>query len=156
MTQAQATQQTGLLSRLTVKTVFGDIDKEIVKKAKKLHLMRVYGQANGFKVATSQYGDSIGFIGQFKAANPETGEMYRSGKCFLPKVVENLLAGALQGENTEGVEFAFDLFAVPGDNAFGYEYRVETVVEVAESPVLASLEAKMLSLPAPKAGKKAA
>jgi hypothetical protein len=112
-----ATQNKALLSRITIKTVCG----EIQKPTKETHLMRVYGQANGFKVATSQYGDSLGFTGVFKAVNAATGEVFTAGKCFLPKVVENQLGGVLSGVDANAVEFAFDISVKPAANAFGYE-----------------------------------
>jgi hypothetical protein len=140
-----------LLSRITIKTVCG----EIAKPSKEVLLMRVYGQANGFKVATSQFGDSLGFTGVFKAINAETGEEFSAGKCFLPKIVENQLGGILSGQDSNGVEFAFDIGVKPANNAFGYEYVVRPVLAPVESPVIAALEEKMGKMPAlPAPGKR--
>jgi hypothetical protein len=137
-------QNQALLSRITIKTVCG----EIKKPTKETLLMRVYGQANGFKAATSQFGDSLGFLGVFKAVNADTGEEFRAGKCFLPKVVENQLGGILSGSDNNGVEFAFDIGVKPANNAFGYEYVVRPVLAPVEAPVIEALESKMGKLPA--------
>jgi hypothetical protein len=155
-----------IINKLTIKSVFGKIPTIIVKSVdpvtkeesdtkvleKDLHLMRIYGQATGYRVATSQYGDTSVFKGVFKAVNPATGEMSTAGECCLPKSVENQLAAILNA--ADGAEFAFDVWAIPAKNAYGYEYRVKSVpgVDVAPAPVILNLEAKMgmLQLDAPK------
>jgi len=136
-------QNKALLSRITIKTVCGEIKKPTVETL----IMRVYGQANGFKVAASQYGDSLGFTGVFKAINAETGEEFTAGKCFLPKIIENQLGGILGGADNNGVEFAFDIGVKPAENAFGYEYVVRSVLAPVEAPVISALEEKMGKLP---------
>lgn len=152
-----------LVSKVTVSTVYGKI-KTTIKKTeegdirileKDTMLMRLFGQATGYQVKTSQYGDSLQFEGIFKAINAETGEIFRSGKCFLPKVFESHLGGLLDQIET-GAEFALDIYAIPANNAFGYEYRVRPLLEVQESPVLARLESLVygtpqLAAPAPTA-----
>ena len=155
-----------IINKLTVKSIFGKIPTIIVKVTdpvskevsdvvaleKDLHLMRIYGQATGYRVATSQYGDTSVFKGVFKAVNPSTGEMSTAGECCLPKSVENQLAAILNA--ADGAEFAFDVWAIPAKNAYGYEYRVKSVpgVDVAPAPVILNLEAKMgmLKLEAPQ------
>lgn len=147
-----------LLSKISVATVYGRIKtaiKDVDGEQKKylpapVALMRVIGQCTGFEVKTSQYGDSLKFSGSFKAINLETGEVYHSGACFLPTVLESQLGGVLDSVDS-GVEFAVDIAAVPAENSFGYEYRVKTLLEVQEAPVLAAIEQKIahLALPGP-------
>lgn len=155
--------QKELLSRITVKSVYGAI-KTVIKEVadpvsgektevrvleRETPLMRVYGQANEYQVVDSTYGASLRFLGVFKAINADTGEVFTSGKCFLPGVIESQLGGVLDSVKEGGVEFAFDIVAVPSKNAYGYEYRVRSVIEVAEAPVITALEQRMgmLSLP---------
>lgn len=160
-----------IINKLTVKSVFGKIPTIIVKVTdpaskevsdvvaleKDLHLMRIYGQATGYRVAKSQYGETSVFKGVFKAVNPGTGEMSTAGECCLPRSVENQLAAILNA--ADGAEFAFDVWAIPAKNAYGYEYRVKSVpgVDVAPAPVILNLEAKMgmLQLEAPKPAEEA-
>lgn len=155
-----------IINKLTVKSVWGAIrtilidvvdpvskEKSQVKSLDAdVHLMRIYGQATGYRVATSQYGDTSVFKGVFKAVNPATGEVFTAGECCLPKSVENQLAAILNA--ADGAEFAFDVWAIAAKNAYGYEYRVKSVpgVDVAPAPVILNLEAKMgmLKLDAPK------
>lgn len=159
-----------IINKLTVKTVYGAIKTIIVDNADPVtkektqtkvlehetHLMRIYGQATGYRTATSQYGDTAVFKGVFKAINPASGEMFTAGDCCLPKSVENQLAAILN--DAEGAEFAFDVHAIPAKNAYGYEYRVKSVpgVDIAPAPVISALEQKMgmLKLDAPKADEK--
>lgn len=142
-----STVQQALLKKITIKVVCGEIKKPTVETP----LMRVYGQATGFKPVSSQYGETSRFLGQFKAINAATGETFEAPECFLPKVVESLLEGALMDEKAGSVQFAFDVYVTPANNAFGYEYRVRPVIKPVESPVMAALEAEMgkIALPAP-------
>jgi hypothetical protein len=161
-----------IINKLTVKSVFGKIPtitvkttdpvtKEVVETKvleKDLHLMRIYGQATGYRIATTQYGDSSVFKGVFKAVRPDTGEISTAGECCLPKSVENQLATILN--SADGAEFAFDVWAIPASNGYGYEYRVKSVpgVDVAPAPVILALEGKMgmLQLAAPSESEEAA
>jgi hypothetical protein len=149
------------LSKITIRKVFGTIPtktktiidpvdkskKDIVMLEDDLPLMRVYGQATGFRVATSSFGDSCVFKGAFKAINAETGEVFTAGECCLPKMLESQLSGVLN--SAEAAEFAFDVLAVPAKNAFGYEYKVQSLMEVQDAPVISAIEEKlgMLALP---------
>lgn len=146
-----------IINKITVKSVHGAIrtiiqkfvdpvtkeETEVKVLEKETHLMRVYGQATGYRVATSQYGDTSVFKGVFKAVKPDTGEMFMGGECCLPKSVENQLAAILN--QADGAEFAFDVWAIPAKNAYGYEYRVKSVpgVDVAPAPVILALEQRM-------------
>lgn len=153
-----------LKSKLTVAKVYGaiptvtrkvkDVDgkeKNVNVLEKEIHVMRIYGQATGFRIASSQYGESAVFKGSFKAINPDTGEESVAGECCLPGVVESMLSGALGTENAEAVEFAFDIFAKPAKNAYGYEYAVSAILEVADTPVISAIEEKMAQLALPSA-----
>lgn len=149
------------LNKITIRKVFGAIPtvaqnivdpvtkekKSVMTLPAELPLMRVYGQATGFRVATSQYGDSAVFKGIFKAVNADTGEVFSAGECCLPKMLESQLSGVLN--EADGAEFAFDISAMPSKNAFGYEYKIKSLIEVADAPIISALEEKMgmLALP---------
>lgn len=142
------------LSKITIRKVFGAIPtvareikeadgtkKMVMVLEQEIPLMRVYGQATGFRVATSQYGDSCVFKGIFKAHNADTGEVFSAGECCLPKMLEAQLSGIL--DESDGAQFAFDIYATPAKNAFGYEYRVKTLIETADAPVITAIEEKI-------------
>lgn len=125
-----------LLSKISVKTVCGNV-KELPNE----NLMRVIGIAKGTFTGTTNFGEYVGFKGQFKAINLATGEEFSSGKLFLPEIAQNLVEGALS--ETESVEFAFDLGKKEADNAVGYEYTIQPLIEAKENNPLALLEQKL-------------
>lgn len=100
-------------------------------------LFQVVGIATGIQAGESQFGEWKAFIGTFKAVNLQTGEVFTSGKLFLPSVASNYLAGFLGG--SDSVEFALQVNSIPSDNVIGYEYTVEPLIDFAEPKALAEL-----------------
>ncbi len=149
------TQNAQPISKISVAKVYGAIKttakmvEDPVTKDKKsitvleheTPIMRLYGSAHSFRVAQSQYGDSAVFKGIFKAVNAETGQVFSSGECCLPKMIEAQLSELLG--STDAVEFAFDISVHPAKNAYGYEYRLQPLMSVKETPVIAALESKL-------------
>lgn len=123
----------------------------------KTMLMQVYGIATGTKTGESNYGPWHALTGQFRAVHLESGELYQSGVCFLPKMGTDLIVPLMAKDGTEGLEFALNIGIVPADNAFGYEYYVEPVLEAKENDPLEALGKKVnqAALPAPKKDVKA-
>lgn len=137
-----------LISKISVATVYGPIDK----KNPNADVMRVAGIATGVKTGVSTYGDWTALIGDFKAVNLETSEVFRAGKCFLPETAMSLVLGALGGE-VSSVQFAFEIITVEADTSCGYEYRVKPLVESSESDPLNQLVSSVpgfLALPSPE------
>jgi hypothetical protein len=61
-----------------------------------------------------------------------------------------LVEGALGGENTEGVQFAFDVGVKPTKDRQGkdsYEYTIKPLVEAQDNDPLAILEKQLPALP---------
>lgn len=141
-----------LLNKISIKGVCGAI--KVGKGDAERALLQVMGIVSGTLLKTTQYGDSTGLKGQFKAVNVETGEIFRSGVCYLPNVATDLIAGALR----EGMqlEFAFGISVKPADNPIGYEYNVASLLPVAENDPLDALESRLevRALPAQKKAKK--
>lgn len=139
-----------LLKKISVKGVFGDF----VPVTKDRILVRIWGRTHEKELCNTQFGDSVRFKGVFKAANAETGEIFRAGELFLPGIAESLLSGALDGAGANAVEFAFDI-GVKQDKtvAVGYIYTVKPVVKMEEDQGMMALEEKMgkLALATPKA-----
>lgn len=137
-------------------SVIGEDGKPTVEKQKRgieQALMRIVGLATGSKAGNSTFGEFIAFTGQFQATNILTGEIYRAGKIFFPKMIEDLLATQVAATEN-GVEFAFDIGVKPSGNAHGYEYTVTTLMAIAENDPLKlmadRLTASAPALPAPK------
>lgn len=133
-----------LLGKISVKSVYGSINvKELHEKNEPKQIMRVLGVVNATKLITTNFGDSIAFIGNVKAINLETGQQFGSGKAFLPNIAANLVEGALNGENNNGIQFAFDVGVKPvmdRQNKPSYEYTVTPLMETQDNDPLSLLE----------------
>ncbi|WWT38939.1 ssDNA binding protein [Enterobacteria phage PRDroyal] len=138
-----------IVSKLTLKTIGAQPKPHSVKE--NTALASIYGRVRGKKVGQSTFGDFIKFEGEFEGVNIATGEVFRSGALILPKVLESLLAGAVDGENT--VDFAVEIWAKPSEKGnTGYEYGVKPLIEPAASDELAALRNQVkAALPAPAA-----
>ncbi|WYA79124.1 ssDNA binding protein [Salmonella phage PKJ.Ry.20.3] len=143
-----------IVSKLTLKTIGAQPKPHSVKE--NTALASIYGRVRGKKVGQSTFGDFIKFEGEFEGVNIATGEVFRSGALILPKVLESLLAGAVDGENT--VDFAVEIWAKPSEKGnTGYEYGVKPLIEPAASDELAALRNQVkAALPAPAAAAAAA
>ncbi|WWT38288.1 ssDNA binding protein [Enterobacteria phage PRDfuchsia] len=138
-----------IVSKLTLKTIGAQPKPHSVKE--NTALASIYGRVRGKKVGQSTFGDFIKFEGEFEGVNLATGEVFRSGALILPKVLESLLAGAVDGENTT-VDFAVEVWAKPSEKGnTGYEYGIKPLIEPAASDELAQLRqtVKAAALPAP-------
>ena len=115
--------------------------------------MQVMGVATGIKTGESDKGPWTALLGSFQAINMETGDTYRSGVCFLPNIMLNLVTPRLLEKESKAVEFAFNI-GVKADekSATGYVYIAEPIFETAENDPLEMLTKK---LPAPKGDKAA-
>lgn len=143
-----------LTKKLSVKSVVGNIKLMVRDGAIKDgdQIMRVYGTASALATGTSDFGDWVGFKGNFKAINLITSEAFASGKLFLPDVAGDLLEGAVSGSDG-AVEFGFDIAIEYDDqSATGYIYTATPILEPAEDEALSRIEAafKRLSPPEPE------
>ena len=146
---------TTLLKKLSVKGVCGNI--KTPAPGEQVALMIVMGYAKSSEIKKTLFGDSIGFHGDFKAVDKDTGEEFRSGVCYLPDVAAHLLSEALNASEGNAVEFAFNIGIVgvaprvEGEQG-KYEYRCAPLMEAAENDPLKLLEARVKAgaLAAPK------
>lgn len=127
-----------LVNKITVKIVCGVI-AEAMQGKKTLDLMQIVGIANGTGITNGTYGESVFLKGQFKATNLLTKDVFASGKCYLPDAATNLVAGQLNGDNTQ-VQFAFIIGAKAANNKVGYEYFVKPLIEPSENDPIALIE----------------
>lgn len=139
--------------KISIKTVCGTPDIEEVIKAKKIDLMDVFGIVTRMKTTTSDYGESVKFIGQFRATNLATGELFKAPSLFLPKAWEEELSAAMTtGANAE---FALRVSVLyDKTSATKYVYDCVSLFEPQVSDAMLALEAKFSEaqkrLPAPK------
>ena len=136
-----------LVNKITMKSVCGapemqsveivdesGVKKTVLRGVERLY-MRVVGVARGSENITSQYGDSIKFLGDFRAINIQTGEVFNAGNVFLPNIAESYVYNALEAvkhaEGFSGLELAFDIGVKPASTPMGYEYTVKPLIEPA-------------------------
>jgi hypothetical protein len=135
------------IRKITVKTVCGspDIEQILAHEGKRMDLMDVYGIAKGMRPGSGDNGPYVAFIGDFRAKAITTGEMFVSAKCLLPKLLEEMIAGAgMDGEVFRPVEFAFRIAVVyDKDAAVKYVYDVTPLVPVEENDTIRALESRM-------------
>lgn len=143
-----------IVSKLSAKKVCGKVSKPEGKTP----LLQVFGIATGIKTGESNFGPWTALTGAFRATRIKDGEIFQSGTCFLPKMGTEMIAPMLKKEGVDGLEFAFNIGVVPSDNAIGYEYYVEPMLEAKENDPLEMLAKRVLqaALPAPEKAKEKA
>lgn len=143
-----------ILPKLSLKGMKAQPAKNSVEVNKPFDIATIYGIAQKAESVTTTFGDSTRFSGSFKGANLTTGETFRSGKVFLPGIVEEMLADAVADAPDGGVEFAFVIGVEHSDKgSMGYAYTVRPLTKIKESDALAHLdslvESSLKALPAP-------
>lgn len=147
-----------LLRKISTATVFGgkgNVLDIVMKDRNTAHpLYRVVGIANGTREGKSKFDDRPdaqdwrALLGQFEATNLITGEVYRSGVCFMPGYVVDTVAGQFGGD-VENIKFAFDIAAKYAEkSATSYEYFASPLIEPAEGDPLSSLSASLTPIKA--------
>lgn len=132
--------------KITVKQVWGStIDFEEIQKSPDglLPIMDMFGIAARYKPGESDYGPFTRFIGQFRAINLKTGEMFRAPVCLLPKFLEEDLVAAMTQKDGElnNAEFGVRLSAKYDKTAATkYVYIADSLIESGQSDAMTALE----------------
>lgn len=144
-----------IVAKLSLKAMKAAPARNSVEDGKPIVIAYIYGAASKHEVVESAFGDSTRFVGNFEGENM-AGETFRSSKCFLPSVVEDLLCEAIDNA-PEGaaVEFGFEIGAQYSEKGnTGYAYTVKPIAKFAKSDALASLRSQihavMKALPKPE------
>jgi hypothetical protein len=136
----KAAPKVSLVNKITVKDVCGG---KVPRITEETPLMRVIGFAQGLKTGESTFGEWVALLGQFKATNLMTGEIYSSAKCILPDIAQEGIVAALQSGAAKTVEFALDIIAIPAETPTGYQYVAQPLLDN-NSDALEALEARIL------------
>lgn len=153
------------LRKITIRDVLGvsvDKDETLLKRlmgaqAAVVPLVRLIGIAKATKVKVTDVGESIAFIGEFRARSlygTTRDAEYQSAKCFLPKFLEEELHGLLGSGAQSAVPFAFEIGVKYDRNSVTkYVYTAKSLIAAQAGGALALLEAQISgkALPAPKA-----
>lgn len=143
-----------LVKKLSVKAICGKTEKP----TKHVPLARIFGTVTG---VTTGFSETVGrewtaLVGAFEGVNLETGEVFDSGKCFLPEPAGSMLASAIIQNPGTHIDFAVEIGVKPTNTAIGYEYTVRNLADPVADDKLTSMrqlyapEAKA-ALEAPKA-----
>jgi hypothetical protein len=146
-------RKVSLLSKLSTATVYGRIERPADGAPPKA-LFNIYGVTHSIKRGQTTMGEYTAFLGNFEAVNLDTGEIFAGGKAFLPRVVEEMVVGALAsaqagGDVSASVQFALQVgIRTEPKNAYGYVYTCTPLVEIAQGDVLQHLRAVGAATPA--------
>lgn len=78
-----------MVRKITIKTVMTEaVDIIDLNKKKSIDLCQIYGAVTAFKPGASDLGSYVRFIGEFKAVNLKTGEIFGAPACILPRFLE--------------------------------------------------------------------
>lgn len=158
-----------LLRKITARSVFGskaDILRLVMSdEAKEFTIYRIVGVCTGSRKGGGDedierneqkpgqaprvnYGPWEAMLGAFQATNAATGEVFRSGICFLPQFAADIVLGQLTGD-VENVAFAYDITVKYDEaSATSYVYGATSLMKVAEDDRLNALEGSLRDVPA--------
>jgi len=143
-----------IIGKISAKGVCGNVKKVLRENLspdqETMDLMRVIGVASGVKTGTSDHGDWVALLGNFKATNLVTGEIFQSGKCFLPDIASDMIAPVVS--SGQPVEFAIDIYVqIDDESATGYIYGIKPLVTPGADDAISRLEHAVTNmLEAPK------
>lgn len=112
-----------------------------------LPLARLYGTLDNVVYQDDKVSGQIftSFVGSFEAINMQDGEVYTSGKMFLPKGISDLVESAVKKNPNSAIQFAFEVRAIKANNPAKYSYKVLPLVNPETSDALAELRRRVLS-----------
>jgi hypothetical protein len=151
------------IKKITIGTCFAQPDLDLLlklekgkdKDGKRMALLDVIGIAKKFKPGSSTFGEFVKFVGQFKATNLRTKDVYTSSACILPKMLEEQLWAVMGAGEVGDVQFAFRIGCEYDEKqARKYVYTAISLLPPAENDALSLIERSIAdsakALPAPK------
>ena len=121
------------VSKITTKEIVG-APKEIVAAYEGV-LYSIFGIVHRAEKKTTPYGDCLCFHGNFKAVDSK-GEVFVSGKAYVPTIVSDALEANLAQSEGKPVEFAVAIGKkniIKKDGTDGYEYTVVPLIQPSEN-----------------------
>lgn len=115
-----------IISKISIKTVYGTVKPASVPAEGILPIARVYGIATKTKTGMSDNGDWTALIGEFEAVNVVTGESFSSSKAFLPAAAQGAIEVAMDATD-KPVEFAYEIGLRFAENDYGYIFDVTAI-----------------------------
>lgn len=134
------------------KVAAGFSDAEMAQ-GKQHALGTILGRASGTKEHKDPADDtkvSYSLVGFFQGvpADPSM-PIIKSGVCWLPGGIHELVTSQVEAAEGGIVEFAFQIYTQRAGNKAGYEYVTQALISAETADPLADLRTKVLALPAP-------
>ena len=162
---------TAIQTKLSVGSM--GLDKETLQRlvldsgSETISVCRIFGKASRYTEKPNKNDPTksdIAFLGQFEGVNLITGEVFNSGRCYLPTAAQDLARGAVDSlEDGQGyVIFGCSIGVIKSaKSAVGYQFVVDVPREPEAQDALSEIRALMASedqegppaLPAPKKAK---
>lgn len=129
---ADTNVEVGVISKITMATI-GCKPTAVValpEDQKELAIARLYGKLSEVRFQDDKTKGQIYtfFVGNFEAVNMQTGEVFKSGKMFLPKGISELVEdGVKKGRAADpnaSISFAFQVNSIKANNPIGYSYKI--------------------------------
>jgi len=134
------------LTKISAKTIFGDVKSVAPKEGEEQKkLFKIIGYAKDIVVKKTQYGDSIGLVGQFEAQRISDGHTFVSATLYLPEPLGSLLGltvkNKLENKEATSIEIAYIIGIKHAGTATGYQYTMEAMIDPRGQDPLAALRA---------------
>jgi hypothetical protein len=129
---AETTVEESIISKITMATIGCKpaLVTTLPEGQNELPIARLYGKLSDVRYQDDKAKGQIYtyFIGTFEAINMQDGDVYRSGKMFLPKgiseLVEDATKKAREKDPKASIAFAFEVRAIKANNPIKYSYKV--------------------------------
>jgi hypothetical protein len=109
-----------------------------------VRLCVIGGKADGVKVGEDSTGRPWSALtGSFEGVNLETGEVFGSGKLFLPSGIQESVESVVKHNEGKAVSFALELRAVKASNPIGYSYQAVSLMPAAAVDELSEIRVHM-------------
>lgn len=151
MADAQNSTQadSSIISKITVASIGckpGEVNAKENEGITELPLARLYGTLDAAKpqVDVASGRTDIVFVGNFEAINMQTGEVFKSGKMYLPKGLSELVEGEVNKNPGTAIAFAFELRSIKANNPAKYSYKALPLVSPEKSDALSALRERVL------------
>lgn len=147
---------TNHVRKITTKVVGFDLEavRAALGNKEDVQLYTILGVVNGAKPGATDKGDYVRLIGDFKATNLQTGEVFTSNAAILPNFIGEAIGMATMKPGAEGVQFALTMCAKKAPKSVaGFEYTAESALPPSPHSPLAMLEQQIKDqklLPSPK------
>lgn len=120
-------------------------------KADAVLMCEIFGTVRQLKNKKLNNDDiGIALVGDFEGVNAETGEVKRSGYCYLPAGIQDVLVAAIKAQGTgdevrEPISFGLALYIRSAKNPAGYEWDCKKILNEQAVDPLAGVRGQLKS-----------